>query len=98
MDLMGLIGDVNNNPPCEHFERCHRNFPNSKVCNVHKYQEGLIYLAHKSGAEIYPSIGGWTLSGSFPTVAADVDKRKRFAKECVGLIEDYGFDGIDIGE
>jgi len=83
--------------PCEYFERCHRNFPNSKVCNVHKYKEGLIYLAHKSGAEIYPSIGGWTLSGSFPTVAADAEKRRRFAKECVGLIEDYGFDGIDIG-
>jgi chitinase len=30
-------------------------------------------------------------------VAADAEKRRRFAKECVGLIEDYGFDGIDIG-
>eukprot|EP00985_Skeletonema_marinoi_P014143 scaffold7119_cov119-Skeletonema_marinoi.AAC.2 len=93
------FGNVNDDQPqCEHFERCHRNFPNSKVCNTHKYKEGLIYLAHASGAEIYPSIGGWTLSGSFPTVAADVDKRRRFARECVGLIEDYGFDGIDIGE
>ncbi len=93
------FGDVNDDlPKCEHFERCHRNFPNSKVCNVHKYKEGLIYLSHQAGAEIYPSIGGWTLSGSFPTVADDVEKRRRFAKECVGLIEDYGFDGIDIGE
>eukprot|EP00986_Skeletonema_menzelii_P012857 scaffold7247_cov143-Skeletonema_menzelii.AAC.4 len=93
------FGDVNDDlPPCEHFERCHRNFPDSKVCNVHNYKEGLIYLSHQAGAEIYPSIGGWTLSGSFPTVAADVDKRRRFAKECVGLIQDYGFDGIDIGE
>lgn len=93
------FGDVNDDlPKCEYFERCHRNFPNSKVCNVHKYKEGLIYLSHQAGAEIYPSIGGWTLSGSFPTVADDVEKRRRFAKECVGLIEDYGFDGIDIGE
>ena len=93
------FGDVNDDlPTCEHFERCHRNFPNSKVCNVHRYKEGLIYLSHVAGAEIYPSIGGWTLSGSFPTVADDVEKRRRFAKECVGLIEDYGFDGIDIGE
>jgi chitinase len=57
----------------------------------------LIYSAHASGAEIYPSIGGWTLSGSFPTVAADVDKRRRFARECVGLIEDYGFDEVSSG-
>jgi len=84
--------------PCKYFEQCHRNFPNSKSCNIHKYKEGLIYRAHTSGAQIYPSIGGWTLSGSFPDVAADVNKRKRFARECVGLIADYGFDGIDIGK
>jgi len=84
--------------PCKYFEQCHRNFPNSKSCNIHKYKEGLIYRAHTSGAQIYPSIGGWTLSGSFPDVAADVNKRKRFARECVGLIADYGFDGIDIGQ
>jgi hypothetical protein len=44
--------------------------------------------------KVYPSIGGWTLSNSFPVVAADEAKRKRFARECVGLIADYGFDGI----
>ena len=54
----------------------------------------MIYRAHTSGAQIFPSIGGWTLSGSFPQVAADVNKRKRFARECVGLIRDYGFDGM----
>lgn len=78
---------------CEYFEQCHRNFPGSKSCNIHKYREGLIYRAHRSGAQVYPSIGGWTLSGSFPAVAASPGKRKRFAKECVGLIADYGFDG-----
>lgn len=39
-------------------------------------------------------LGGWTLSNSFPAVAADPNKRLRFARECVGLIADYGFDGI----
>lgn len=86
----------NTGATCEYFEQCHRNFPNSKSCNIHKYKEGLIYRAHASGAQIYPSIGGWTLSGSFPTVAASNNGRKRFARECVGLIADYGFDGIDI--
>eukprot|EP00970_Alexandrium_tamarense_P003844 scaffold625_cov202-Alexandrium_tamarense.AAC.21 len=88
--------DFTQDPPCKNFEQCHRNFPNSKSCNIHNYEEGLIYIAHTNGAQIYPSIGGWTLSGSFPTVAADPAKRKRFAQECVGLIADYGFDGIDI--
>ena len=86
----------NNDTPCPKFEQCHRNFPNSKSCNIHKHQEGLIYRAHTQGAQVYPSIGGWTLSGSFPTVAADPKTRQRFAQECVGLIADYGFDGIDI--
>ena len=27
-----------------------------------------------------------------------MEKRRRFARECVGLIQDYGFDGIDIGK
>jgi GH18 family chitinase len=34
------------------------------------------------------------MSNSFPAVAADPKKRLRFARECVGLIADYGFDGI----
>ena len=78
---------------CKYFEQCHRNFPNSKSCNIHKYKDGLIYRAHAAGATIYPSIGGWTLSGSFPVVAATKVKREKFAEECVGLIADYGFDG-----
>lgn len=86
--------DFTKDPPCEVFEQCHRNFPNSKTCNVHKYKEGLIHMAHTDGAQVYPSIGGWTLSTSFPAVAADPEKRTRFARECVGLIADYGFDGI----
>ena len=81
---------------CAFFEQCHRNFPKSKSCNVHKYTEGLIYQSHIAGTQIYPSIGGWTLSSNFPIVAASPNKRKRFAEECVGLIADYGFDGIDI--
>jgi len=88
--------EVEEDEPCLYFEQCHRNYPNSKSCNIRKYKEGLIYLAHVAGAEVYVSIGGWTLSGSFPTVAAIQRKRALFAEECVGLIRDYGFDGINI--
>ena len=47
--------------------------------------------------QIWPSIGGWTLSDNFPAMAKDPISRRNFAANCVGLIKDYGFDGIDIG-
>ena len=43
--------DYTNDPPCKYFEQCHRNFPNSKTCNIHKYKEGLIYIAHTHGTQ-----------------------------------------------
>ncbi len=44
--------------------------------------------------EVYPSIGGWTLSDPFPALAANEATRLTFAANCVKLIEDYDFDGI----
>ena len=79
---------------CEYFEQCHRNFPNAKSCNVHRYKEGLTYRSHVVGTQVYPSIGGWSLSSTFPIVASSDRGRRRFADECVGLIDDYGFDGV----
>lgn len=46
--------------------------------------------------EVYPSIGGWTLSDPFSELAASAESRKRFAENCVKLIDTYDFDGIDI--
>lgn len=43
-----------------------------------------------------PSIGGWTLSNNFPSIAADPQKRQNFANSCVELIEAFEFDGIDL--
>lgn len=67
------------------------------VCAAHNYEEGLIYLAHAAGAEVYPSIGGWSLSDPFPTMAASATARAHFADQCVELIKSYNFDGIDLG-
>jgi chitinase len=64
-------------------------------CGYHNYQEGLLYLAHKAGAEVYPSIGGWSLSDPFPAMAANPTARKHFASQCVELIKSYNFDGIE---
>ncbi|KAL7541791.1 hypothetical protein ACHAXR_011209 [Thalassiosira sp. AJA248-18] len=66
------------------------------VCAGHHYDTGLISQAHKAGVEVYPSIGGWTLSDPFPALAASADARLAFANNCVKLIEEYDFDGIDI--
>jgi len=67
-----------------------------KVCQSHNYDKGLLHLAHAAGAEVYPSIGGWSLSDPFPAMAANPASRAEFADQCVGLIQEYGFDGIDI--
>lgn len=64
--------------------------------STHYYDQGLISLVHASGGEIWPSIGGWSLSTTFPTVAANPKSREQFANQCVSLIQDYSFDGIDI--
>jgi chitinase len=65
-------------------------------CKGHKYYGGLIYLAHSAGVEVYPSIGGWTLSDAFPAMAKNPTARLKFASNCAKLIETYDFDGIDI--
>ncbi|TVY74099.1 Chitinase 1 [Fusarium oxysporum f. sp. cubense] len=42
------------------------------------------------------SIGGWTLSSTFPAVASTSVTRKKFASSAVELMKDWGFDGIDV--
>ena len=66
------------------------------ACASHNLETGLIHLAHEAGVEVYPSIGGWTLSDNFPTLASTAEGRSAFANNCVRLIREYEFDGIDI--
>jgi chitinase len=56
----------------------------------------LVEYAHIWGTRVMVSIGGWTFSDMFPTIAADPKKRSFFAQECVRLLHQYKFDGIDI--
>lgn len=65
-------------------------------CQNRKIGDGLIELAHKQGVEVYPSIGGWTLSDKFSAIAEDPVKRAKFASESVRLVREYNFDGIDV--
>lgn len=42
------------------------------------------------------SIGGWTWSENFPSVAADATKRATFVSTSIDFMLEHGFDGIDI--
>ena len=75
---------------------CSWDGPTQRNCNYHQLDKGILSLAQSVGVEVMPSIGGWTLSDNFPTVARSEETRRHFAAQCVKLIEEYGFDGIDI--
>lgn len=58
--------------------------------------KSIIELAKLHDTKVVLSIGGWETSNNFPKVSADPDKRANFAHWCVKLINEYGFEGIDI--
>uniref|UniRef100_A0A6P7GU94 Probable chitinase 10 n=1 Tax=Diabrotica virgifera virgifera TaxID=50390 RepID=A0A6P7GU94_DIAVI len=65
------------------------------------YYEGFKQLKNlkntNPGLKILLSLGGWNEgSKNFSIVAADQSKRERLARECLALIEEYDYDGIDI--
>jgi hypothetical protein len=91
-----LFGPYDWNPGEGSREYCSWDGPTTRSCNHHRFEEGLIHLVHAAGAEIYPSLGGWSLSDAFVAMAASPSARATFVQNCVGLIEEYGFDGIDI--
>ena len=62
--------------------------PSSHNCNFHK-GDGIVSRAKAAGAQVMPSIGGWTLSDNFPGIAASEERRREFASDCVKLIEEY---------
>ncbi len=56
----------------------------------------LIYLAHKNKVKVLASVGGWTGSSNFPSLAGSAISRSNFCSKARALIERYSFDGIDI--
>jgi chitinase len=91
-----LFGPYDYNPSADAPQYCSHDSPGVKNCATHFYDQGLISRVHSAGAEIWPSIGGWSLSTTFPTLAASSSSREQFANDCLSLIQDYNFDGIDI--
>lgn len=56
----------------------------------------LVSSAHQNGVKVLVSVGGWTWSNNFPTIAASATTRNKFASECARYITTYNLDGIDI--
>nr|WP_279387179.1 glycosyl hydrolase family 18 protein [Natrarchaeobius chitinivorans] len=53
-------------------------------------------LADDVDCRFHLSVGGWTMSDDFHVVAEDPDTRETFAQNCVELMREYNFDGVDI--
>jgi chitinase len=62
----------------------------------HYPNTSIVDLAHNAGVKIVISIGGWSESDLFPSIASDAQKRQTFASECARLSAFYNLDGIDI--
>ena len=56
----------------------------------------LVEKAHENGVKVFISIGGWTLSQHFSPIAANPEKRRRFAQSCAEMVRTYNIDGIDL--
>ena len=75
-----------------------RSYKKSQEVNRYWHIPGtsLVEKAHENGVKILISIGGWTMSENFSSIAESAEKRRRFAESCADLVRTYRIDGIDI--
>jgi chitinase len=65
------------------------------VANPWKLQD-VVERAHARGIAVLIAIGGWGWDAEFEALAADVPSRARFVRAVVGMVDEYGLDGVDI--
>ncbi|MCA6362502.1 MAG: T9SS type A sorting domain-containing protein [Bacteroidetes bacterium] len=56
----------------------------------------IVDLAHNNNVKVLISVGGWTWSNNFPSIAANPTTRAAFAHSCNELVRQYNLDGIDL--
>ncbi|EJD46873.1 glycoside hydrolase [Auricularia subglabra TFB-10046 SS5] len=56
----------------------------------------VIDRAHKANVTVSLSVGGWTGSIYFSDLVANASSRAQYAQSIAGVLDKYGFDGVDI--
>lgn len=56
----------------------------------------LLSLAHAAGTKVVVSVGGWSGSTQFSTMAASSSNRQAWIQWNVDFINQYNTDGVDI--
>ncbi len=69
---------------------------NTNTTYLNNMKNYVIPKAHKAGDWVVLSIGGGGQSDNFKIIAQSEELRIAFANNVVGLINTYGFDGVDI--
>ncbi|KAG0917164.1 hypothetical protein G6F33_001745 [Rhizopus arrhizus] len=64
--------------------------------HVEKELPQLVSAAHKGGAKVLTSLGGWSGSITFSKMANNTKTRKDFVNWCINHMKKYKTDGIDI--
>lgn len=63
--------------------------------------EELVAKAHKDGAEVFISLGGWSYEGNalepvFKELASTEEKRSVFIKNICDMVDEYDLDGVEL--
>lgn len=56
----------------------------------------LVSRGHQAGIKILISIGGWGWDKEFEQAAGNIETRSAFIENALKIVDEYGFDGIDI--
>ncbi len=61
----------------------------------------LIKKAHNDNCKVYIAVGGWSykdvpLQAAFEEAAKTPETRKKLVESIIGVVEDYGFDGVEL--